>query len=185
MTSPCIVCTGSGLAFNTYIPRKISKMKGDDRWRILYQRVDCGACNGSGVQIEDSYLDNMLLHYGSFQTRKSQQQNREKVQGDPQQVCDAKNKNQSWRRFGIFKKKKEDPKGKRRLKNWTSSSTSTCTDHSHIRRGRDRTPREISFKKCEEIQSEVTMSTLTQMKREPMEFLSGRGRSRTVYDRRR
>ncbi len=57
---PCVVCNGSGFASDSFIPRKISKMNRKGKWKVLYQRINCGACNGSGVQVEDSYLDNMI-----------------------------------------------------------------------------------------------------------------------------
>mmetsp|Transcript_1289 Transcript_1289/g.1511 ORF Transcript_1289/g.1511 Transcript_1289/m.1511 type:complete len:189 (+) Transcript_1289:505-1071(+) len=188
MKSPCVICNGSGLAFNSYIPRRISKMKGNDRWSILYQRVDCGACNGSGIQIEDSYLDNMLLHYaGACQTH-PRQQNMEKICADPPHVYNTKvmkKKKQSPTRFEFFKKKKKQDTivRERKLDNRTTSGS--CIEIARARRGRDQTPREISFGSDEEIQSEVTMSTTTQTNRKPTEIFRERGRSRTVYERRR
>ena len=49
---------GSGLVVDSVV---INTGKGRDE-KVIFHRILCGACNGSGTQIEDSYLDNMILY---------------------------------------------------------------------------------------------------------------------------
>lgn len=49
---------GSGFAVDSFVRNTGKGQKAIFRTRIL-----CGACNGSGTQVEDSYLDNMILYY--------------------------------------------------------------------------------------------------------------------------
>uniref|UniRef100_A0A7S3QK15 Uncharacterized protein n=1 Tax=Chaetoceros debilis TaxID=122233 RepID=A0A7S3QK15_9STRA len=63
----CIVCTGSGYAIDS---RNTAKPNDKKAPITVYRRIRCGACNGSGTQVEDSYLDNMILYAGGTVTKK-------------------------------------------------------------------------------------------------------------------
>lgn len=65
----CIICKGSGFAVDSYI--RNNGNQNDKKAPIaVYQRIQCGACNGSGTQVEDSYLDNMILYAGGVVSNK-------------------------------------------------------------------------------------------------------------------
>eukprot|EP01083_Nonionella_stella_P313910 1128813_1 len=65
----CIVCTGSGYAVDSYM-RNTTKPNDRKAPIAAYRRIRCGACNGSGTQVEDSYLDNMILYAGGTVSKK-------------------------------------------------------------------------------------------------------------------
>ncbi len=66
----CIICQGSGLTVDTVGAleggnKKTTSFVRKKKGILSSEQVNCGACNGTGRQLEDSYLDNMMVYYSS------------------------------------------------------------------------------------------------------------------------